>query len=100
MMTVEVSKCNGDVKLAIKRLKRISDKCGLPRRWREMERHTKKTTKRRKDKAAAVKRHLKKRAMFEHRLKEHSFRSKRGAKVPLETIIGTDLDHLMNEQDT
>ena len=39
MMTVEVSKCNGDMKLAIKRLKRISDKCGLPRRWREMERH-------------------------------------------------------------
>ena len=52
MMTVEVSKCNGDVKLAIKRLKRISDKCGLPRRWREMERHTKKTNKRRKDKPA------------------------------------------------
>jgi small subunit ribosomal protein S21 len=100
MMTVEVSKCNGDVKLAIKRLKRTCDKNGLPRRWREMEYHTKPTTQRRKDKAAAVKRHLKKRAMFERRLEENSFRSKRGAKVPFESVIDANVLNSLNEQNT
>tara|TARA_Y200000002_G_scaffold382042_1_gene397804 strand:- start:6710 stop:7021 length:312 start_codon:yes stop_codon:yes gene_type:complete len=83
MMTVEVSRCNGDPRLASKRLKRLCDRNGLPKTWRDKERHTKKTTERRKNKAAAVKRHLKKRHMFEKRLEENSFRSRRGARIPV-----------------
>ena len=75
MTTVDVSKCNGDVKLALKRLKRTCDKNGLPKRWREMERHVKKTTQKRKDRAAAVKRHQKKKSMQDRRMKDSSFRS-------------------------
>ena len=64
MPRVDVSKCGGDVKLALKRLKRTCDRCGLPKRMREIERHTKKTTQNRRDKDAAIKRHKKKNCLI------------------------------------
>jgi small subunit ribosomal protein S21 len=57
---IEVSKCNGQVEIAIRRLKRLCDKLGIQKRMRELEHHVKPTTKRRRARAAAVKRQLKK----------------------------------------
>lgn len=59
MPTIDVNNCNGQVEVAIRRFKRLCDKLGLPKRYRELEHHVKKTTDRRRNKAAAVKRHLK-----------------------------------------
>lgn len=59
MPSIDVSKCGGNVMVALKRLKRTCDKNGLPRRWREMERRTKETADRRRRQAAAVKRQSK-----------------------------------------
>lgn len=59
MPSIDVHKCNGQVEVAIRRFKRLCDKLGLPKRMRELEHHVKKTTIRRRNKAAAVKRHMK-----------------------------------------
>jgi small subunit ribosomal protein S21 len=58
MPTIEVSKCHGKVDLAMRRLKRICDRIGIQKDLRE-DRHIKPTTKRRRDKAAAIKRQSK-----------------------------------------
>lgn len=59
MPSIDVSKCGGNVMVALKRLKRTCDKNGLPRRWREVERRAKATAERRRSQAAAVKRQSK-----------------------------------------
>ena len=46
--------------VAIRRFKRLCEKAGIPSKLREMEFHEKSTSKRKRKKAAAVKRHLKK----------------------------------------
>ena len=56
MPSIDVSKCGGNVIVALKRLKRICDRNGLQRRMREIERRPKNTALRRRDEAAAVKR--------------------------------------------
>ena len=56
MPTIDVSKCGGNVIVALKRLKRTCDKNGISRRMREIERRPKNTALRRRDEAAAVKR--------------------------------------------
>lgn len=60
MPLVDVNKCKGNVDAAIKRLKRACDKLGIAKRLRELEFHEKDTMKRRKQKAAAIKRQQKK----------------------------------------
>ena len=59
MPEVDVNKCKGHVDTAIRRLKRLCDKLGIAKRWRELEYHEKSTEKRRRQKAAAVKRQQK-----------------------------------------
>ena len=59
MPEVDVNKCKGHVDTAIRRLKRLCDKLGIAKRWRELEYHEKGTEKRRRQKAAAVKRQQK-----------------------------------------
>lgn len=59
MPKVEVTKCGGNVDVAIRRLKRMCDRLGVLKRMRELEHHVKPTTKRRRDKDAARKRVLK-----------------------------------------
>lgn len=59
MLRIEVSRCGGNVLLALKRLKRVCDKNGLSRRLREIERRTKATADRRREEAAAKKRQAK-----------------------------------------
>lgn len=61
MPQIDVAKCKGNVEAAVKRLKRLCDKLGIARRLRELEYHEKKTEKRRKQSAAAVKRAIKSR---------------------------------------
>ena len=59
MPAVDVNeKANFDV--ALRRFKRACEKAGIPGRLREKERHEKKTSKRKRDRAAAVKRYAKK----------------------------------------
>lgn len=51
---------NGSFDVALRRFKRACEKAGILSRLRQVERHEKKTTKKQRMKAAAVKRHLKK----------------------------------------
>ena len=60
MPTVEVSRCNGKVDVAVRRLKRLLDKLGIGKRMRATERHIKDSEKRRQKRMAAVKRQKKK----------------------------------------
>lgn len=62
MPKVEVSKCGGNVDVAIRKLKRMCDRLGILKRMREIERHTKNSEKKRLRKGAAVRRSLKKKA--------------------------------------
>ncbi len=60
MPTIDVSKCNGVVEIAIRRLKRLCEKLGIPKQLKTLEHHVKKSECRRKAKAAAQKRQQKK----------------------------------------
>jgi small subunit ribosomal protein S21 len=60
MPSIEVSRCRGQVEIAIRRLKRLCDRLGIHKSLREREHYVKPTTKRRKDRASARKRLLKK----------------------------------------
>lgn len=59
-LSVDVSKA-GSVEGALRRLKRMLDKNGDPKRWRELECRVKPSEERRHDKAAQRRRNLKKR---------------------------------------
>lgn len=59
MPSIDVTKCGGNVMIAMKRLKRMCDRNRLPRRWRELESHVKATADRRRRHASAVKRQSK-----------------------------------------
>ena len=63
MPQVDLGRCKGQVDLALRRLKRLCDKLGIARRLREVEFHEKRTSQKRKQKAAAVKRQQKRNAM-------------------------------------
>ena len=56
MPDIDVNKCKGHLDTALRRLKRMCDKLGVARRWREIEHHEKRTAKKRRQMAAAVKR--------------------------------------------
>lgn len=60
MPTVDVNKCNGVVEVAIRRLKRLCEKLGIPKQIKDLEYHVTKAEMRRKAKAAAAKRQAKK----------------------------------------
>ena len=60
MPQIDLGRCKGQVDLGLRRLKRLCDKLGIARRMREIEFHEKRTSKKRKQKAAAVKRQQKK----------------------------------------
>ncbi|MEE2769571.1 MAG: 30S ribosomal protein S21 [Pseudomonadota bacterium] len=60
MPTVDVNKCNGIVEIAIRRLKRLNEKLGIPRQIKELEYHVTKSEAKRRAKAAAQKRQVKK----------------------------------------
>lgn len=60
MVYIEVSRCNGKVELALRRMKRMLDKLGVGKRMRMTERHIKDTEKERQKRMAAVKRQKKK----------------------------------------
>lgn len=62
MPTVDVNKCNGVVEVAIRRLKRLCEKLGIPRQIKELEYHVTKSESKRRAKAAAQKRQAKKEA--------------------------------------
>lgn len=74
MPSVDVSKCP-NVEVALRRLKRSSEKEGLPARQRELESHTKPTTVRRLARIAARKRTLK--GIF----KERALRAQRSRRI-------------------
>ena len=76
MPSIDVSKCGGNVIVALKRLKRTCDKNGLARRMRELERRPKNTALRRRDEAAAVKRSKKSVINQVKRVLETSYRYK------------------------
>ena len=60
MPTIEVKKCNNNVEVALRRLRRLCERAGINKRIRErLEYHVTKTMKRRRQKAAACKRQLK-----------------------------------------
>jgi ribosomal protein S21 len=60
MPKVILTRCNGNLEVALRRLKRMCDKLGIQRKLRDMlEGHVKDTEKRRKDRAAASKRQKK-----------------------------------------
>ena len=84
MPSIDVSKCGGNVMVALKRLKRTCDKNGLPRRWREMERRTKETADRRRRQAAAVKRQSKR---VQNLVKNVLNASNRYKTAPLEKVL-------------
>lgn len=58
MPSVDVNKC-ANVEVALRRLKRLCDRLGIPKRFRELESHMKRTTQRRRAKISAVKRRMK-----------------------------------------
>lgn len=64
MPMIEISD-NHSFDVALRRFKRACEKAGIPTKLRQMEHYEKPTTKRKRKRAAAVKRHLKK------LLKEH-----------------------------
>lgn len=84
MPSIDVSKCGGNVIVALKRLKRICDKNGLARTMRENERRTKNTALRRRAEAAAIKRSKKTIINKVKRVLETSYRYKNAA---LKTVI-------------
>ena len=59
MPIIDVSECGG-FDVAVRRFKRAVEKAGIPSRLRQIERYEKPTTERKRKRAAAVKRHLKK----------------------------------------
>ncbi|MBT4885519.1 MAG: 30S ribosomal protein S21 [Legionellales bacterium] len=63
MPDIDVNKCKGHLDTALRRLKRMCDKLGVARRWREIEHHEKRTAKKRRQMAAAIKRQQKKNSM-------------------------------------
>lgn len=60
MPTIDVSKCNGVVEIAIRRLKRLCEKLGIPKQMKALEYHITKSEMKRRAKAAAYKRQSKK----------------------------------------
>jgi|TARA_E500000178_G_C16718825_1_gene616234 small subunit ribosomal protein S21 len=60
MPTIDVSKCNGIVEIAIRRLKRLCEKLGIPKQMKALEYHVTKSEMKRRAKAAAYKRQAKK----------------------------------------
>ncbi len=59
MPQVEIQE-QGSFDVAVRRFKRMCEKAGIPSKLREMEFYEKPTSKRKRQKAAAVKRHAKK----------------------------------------
>ena len=59
MPIIDVSECGG-FDVAVRRFKRACEKAGIPSRLRQKERYEKPTTKRKRKRAAAVKRYAKK----------------------------------------
>jgi len=59
MPSIEVQECGG-FDVAIRRFKRACEKAGIPTKLRQKERFEKPTTKRKRKRAAAVKRYAKK----------------------------------------
>ena len=59
MPTIEVQEC-GNFEVAVRRFKRACEKAGIPSQRRAKERYEKPTTKRKRKRAAAVKRYRKK----------------------------------------
>ena len=60
MPKIDVSKCGGNVDVAIRKLKRICDRLGILKRMRDIERHVKNSEKKRLSKGAAIRRSQKK----------------------------------------
>ncbi len=59
MPIIDVTECGG-FDVAVRRFKRACEKAGIPSRLRQIERYEKPTTRRKRMRAAAVKRHAKK----------------------------------------
>ena len=59
MPTIEVQECGG-FEVAVRRFKRACEKAGIPSQLRQKERFEKPTTKRKRKRAAAIKRYKKK----------------------------------------
>jgi ribosomal protein S21 len=60
MPTIDVKKCNNNVEIALRRLRRVCERAGINKRIRErLEYHVTKTMKKRRQKAAARKRQQK-----------------------------------------
>jgi ribosomal protein S21 len=77
MPKVEVTKCGGNVEVAIRRLKRMCDRLGVLKRMRELEHHVKATTKRRRDKDAARKRVLKRLSLEKSTMRQQRRKKRR-----------------------
>ena len=70
MITVDVSRCGGQVEVANRRLKRMCDKLGILKRMRMSNEEVKPSVQRKRDKAAARKRLEKDRSKQTYHLRQ------------------------------
>ena len=85
MITVDVSRCGGQVDVANRRLKRICDKLGILKRMRQGNEEIKPSVQRKKDKAAARKRLEKSRSKQSYDLRQAEQASRKRRRTVLIT---------------